>query len=157
MVTNSNDNYFHILMENHVSKIIFNIFALLVIIIFAPLYYFVVWYERYGGNDSKRTLISQLLALMCKIVIAYLLVGLTGEVLISTFGPLPSWYCQIQTFYKYAIFTSLVVTFNFIIFVKYLFVFWLKNPGSVCDDFWSSFLTIWIIGFTVVSQFVQVY
>ncbi len=111
MVTNSSDNYFHILMENHVSKFIFNIFALLVIITFAPLYYFVVWYERYGGNDSKRTLISQLLALMCKIVIAYLLVGLTGEVLISTFGPLPSW-CQIQTFFKYVIFTSLVVTFH---------------------------------------------
>jgi hypothetical protein len=81
---NTSGNYFYVLMENHISKIFFNLFAALTITVFAPLYYFIVWYERYGGNDQRRTLINQLFALMCKIVIAYLLVVLTGEILVST-------------------------------------------------------------------------
>ena len=81
---NRSENYFYVLMENHASKITFNVFAFLTIVIFAPLYYFIVWYERYGGNDKRRTLINQLFALMCRIIVAYLLVVLTGDILVST-------------------------------------------------------------------------
>jgi len=35
------------------------------------------------------------------------------------------------------------------------FIFWLKNPAGINDDFWSLFLTIWIAGFTYIFFFVK--
>lgn len=39
------------------------------------------------------------------------------------------------------------------ILVQFVFVFWLKNPGGVNDDFWSCFINLWIIGFSYIFYF----
>ena len=36
--------------------------------------------------------------------------------------------------------------------VRYVFVFWLKNPAGFQDDFWHLFINLWIIGFNIVAQ-----
>ena len=60
MNTNGSERYFDN-FDNYSQqlKCVFNEFATLVVLIFVPLYYSVVWYERYG-HDKKRTLLNQL-------------------------------------------------------------------------------------------------
>jgi hypothetical protein len=36
-------------------------------------------------------------------------------------------------------------------------IFWLNDPASFHDDFWTLFIKIWIVGFSYISQFVFVY
>ena len=36
--------------------------------------------------------------------------------------------------------------------IRYIFIFWLKNPVAFKDDFWNVFLNIWIIGFAICTQ-----
>ena len=40
---------------------------------------------------------------------------------------------------------------------RYICIFWLKNPATFHDDFWTYFLNIWIAGFSYISQFIFVY
>jgi hypothetical protein len=41
--------------------------------------------------------------------------------------------------------------------VKYIFIFWLKDPFNFQDDFWYLFANLWVIIFSVTSQFVYLY
>ena len=36
--------------------------------------------------------------------------------------------------------------------IRYIFIFWLKNPVAFKDDFWNLFVNIWIMGFAVCAQ-----
>jgi hypothetical protein len=40
---------------------------------------------------------------------------------------------------------------------RYMYIFWLKNPASFQDDFWTYFLNIWIGGFSYISQLIFSY
>ena len=41
--------------------------------------------------------------------------------------------------------------------LRYMCIFWLKDPASFQDDFWTYFLNIWIAGFSYISQLVFIY
>ena len=40
---------------------------------------------------------------------------------------------------------------------RYMCVFWLNDPASFQDDFWTLFINIWIAGFSYISQFIFIY
>ena len=42
---------------------------------------------------------------------------------------------------------------NAIAISKFIFIFCLKNPAAVDDDFWSVFISIWSIGFSFIFNF----
>ena len=148
------DNYFNTLYGHTIWKTIYIFLCCVTIVIFTPLYYGVVWYERFG-QDYKRTLINQLSAFFCSIIIVYILFVMTGDVLIVIYdGPFPEWYCNVQVFVKYVTFISLVVDIDFLLTVKFVYIFILKNPSIVHDDFWNIFIQIWTIMFSILSQFV---
>ena len=46
------------------------------------------------------------------------------------------------------------LNFSIPLIVRYVFIFWLKNPACLLDDFWNWFLSVWIVGFSAVTQFV---
>ncbi len=48
----------------------------------------------------------------------------------------------------------LIITIDVILLVKYAFIFWLKNPAAVMDEFWMVFLRFWIVGYTCLSQLI---
>ncbi len=50
-----------------------------------------------------------------------------------------------------------ILLINAITISRYLFIFWLKNPGVVWDDFWSFYITLWIIIFSSLFNFVYFY
>jgi hypothetical protein len=37
--------------------------------------------------------------------------------------------------------------------VQYVFIFWVKNPAAVNEDFWSHLVSLWIAGFSFVFNF----
>jgi len=150
---NNTDINFEVLLQNHPSKIASNMLAIVTIILFVPLYYFIAWYEQ-NGLCNKKTLINQLNAYFCQNIVAYLVFVMGGDILVSMLNPLPAWYCHLQVFLKGLSVYLLIVTIDVILLVKYAFIFWLKNPASVLDGFWIVFLGLWILGFTFVSQLI---
>ena len=150
---NNTDINFKVLLQNHAPKIASNIFAIVTIIVFVPLYYFIFWYEQ-NVQWSKRTLLNQLNAFFCQTIIAYLMFVMSGDIIVSMASPLPAWYCHLQVFLKGLSVFVLILTIDVILLVKYAFIFWLKNPAAVIDGFWTIFLRFLIIGFTCLSQLV---
>jgi hypothetical protein len=39
----------------------------------------------------------------------------------------------------------LTIFLDAIIIVRYLLIFWIKNPENFKDDFWSHFVNIWTV------------
>ena len=148
------ENYIKIVNEGYpVAKIIFVVVAAVTVLLFLPLYYFVVWYERYG-HDNKRTLINLLISFTCKVVMLYIAFGVTGGIVVSTFGPFPIWYCHVQLIFKHYPVLILILSIDCILVVRYVLIFWMKNPCIVHDDFWNTFLITWIIIFSGVLQII---
>lgn len=46
-------------------------------------------------------------------------------------------------FAKAALKNLILIYFDSILLVQYIFIFWHKNPGSVQDEFWCNYLTAW--------------
>jgi hypothetical protein len=153
---NNTDINFKVLLQNHPSKIVSNILAVVTILVFVPLYYFLVWYEH-NFQWHRRTLLNQLNAFFCQNIMCYLVFVMGGDILVSMINPLPAWYCHLQVFLKGLSVYLLIVTIDVILLVKYAFIFWLKNPASVPDGFWIVFLGFWITGFTCLSQIIYFY
>jgi len=149
---NSSENFFPILLDNNPPKLLYVIFSILSVITFVPLYSSMIWYQKFG-NEHKQTLINQLTAFMGWIIIFFLLFILPGSICIALASPLPGWFCHIQIVLRNTATTALIVTLDFIMLIKYAYIFWLKNPGAVHEDFWNCFLTLWIIGFSFGTQF----
>jgi hypothetical protein len=42
-----------------------------------------------------------------------------------------------------------------IIVTRYIFIFWLKNPAAFQDDFWNLLINIWIVGYSILSQYIS--
>ena len=60
-----------------------------------------------------------------------------------------------QLFLKNMLKTQCLIIYDAIILVRYIFIFWLKNPMAVNDDFWSSFLNVWIVGASAIVNYVH--
>jgi len=73
------------------------------------------------------------------------------------FGPLSPTICFIELVLKNSIVTQMMFFLDGIIIARYLFIFWLKNPAAFNDEFWDQFVTIWIVSFANISQFIFVF
>lgn len=72
-------------------------------------------------------------------------------------GPLPPYFCYIMCLIRPIIKTNALMFLNAIVVSKYIFIFWMKNPASIDDDFWSLFISLWSIGFSCIFNFVQIW
>ena len=61
-------------------------------------------------------------------------------------GPFPEWLCQFEYLVKNIPVQYIILMMNFVVIVRYIFTFHSKNPTAIQDDFWSAFLSIWVIG-----------
>jgi hypothetical protein len=125
----------------------FQIFSLTLaiscILICTPLFYCVVWYEKFG-SDKKRTLINKLVSMNCWNGIGYLIFVHTLETLRFISGPLPPIICNVKNVLKTSSVLSLVINTDAALFANYAYIFWLKNPGAFHDNFWCQFISTWI-------------
>jgi hypothetical protein len=65
--------------------------------------------------------------------------------------------CWVITFFRLTIASNILTLLNYIVFCKYIFIFWMKNPGSVHDDFWSLFISIWTLGFSIIFSLIKIF
>jgi hypothetical protein len=73
------------------------------------------------------------------------------------FGPLNATICFIELVIKNSIVTQMMLFLDGIIIGRYVFIFWLKNPMAFNDEFWDQFISIWIVSFASISQFIFVF
>ena len=70
------------------------------------------------------------------------------------FGPLPLFVCHSHFFLKLTITLQAAFFLDAIIVLRYIFIFWLKNPAAFQEEFWSLFINIWVVAFSWTAQFV---
>ena len=74
MNTTNSENNFHFIFENNITKTVSVSITSLLILFAGPLYYAIIWYERFGTN-TKRTLINQVHSKNCRVNFANLFSG----------------------------------------------------------------------------------
>ena len=148
-----NVDFFHVLIENNEERRICVGIAILATIFGPPLLLCIIWFERFG-SDNKRTLLNRLVAMNCWTGIEVLLLSNIPEIVRFTYGPLPELFCSIRVIFATAFGWMFILYIDVILIVRYIFIFWLKNPSAFCDDFWCYFIGIWIHGFSLISLFV---
>ena len=67
---------------------------------------------------------------------------------------MPESVCLIEDFLKNSAVTQMLLFMDGIVVTRYIFIFHLKNPAAFDDQFWELFVAVWIVGFSVISQFV---
>jgi hypothetical protein len=153
-ISGSETDFFSGIFENRPSKFVAVAFSGLVGLFLLPLVYSIIWYERFG-SDNKRTLINKLVASLCWTCFEWYFSIQMIDMFRYIFGPLPHFVCVAQLHLKNAIFTQQMLFINGIIISRYIFIFWLKNPAAFQDDFWNLFSSVWIIGYSIISQIVS--
>ena len=116
------------------------------------LLYTIIWFEKFG-TDSKRILTNKLLSSICWTLISGILVY-SVDIFRYLAGPLPRSLCFFMVVAKNAIKTQGLLLYDAIHITRYVFIFWLKNPGAVKDDFWGVFLSVWIAGLSILPNIV---
>ena len=53
--------------------------------------------------------------------------------------------CYFQIVMKDSIKTAILLFFDAIALSRYIFIYWMKNPTALNDDFWNLFVNLWII------------
>ena len=51
--------------------------------------------------------------------------------------------------------TQFILVIDAITLIRYIFIFWLQNPGAFNDDFWSFFINLWTTGASFLLQFTK--
>ena len=143
MTNLSNVDIFGGLFENRPSKILAIVFSFLSTSFAIFLFYGIVWFERFG-TDNKRTLINKLVSSQCWSAIQYFAICQFIDILRYFVGPFPEWFCFFHLVLRNVIVIQIVLWMDVIAVVRYIFIFWLKNPLSFQDNFWSCFINRWM-------------
>ncbi len=154
--TSLHNDYFVGLHENRPVKVVGIILSFIFFPIWALLAYSIIWYEKFG-SDRKRTILNKLTTSISASCIAWTPLVQIPELFRYIYGPLPKWFCHIHIGLKNTITMQLILFFDIITIMRYLFIFWLKNPFGFNDDFWTFFINIWVVAFSSISQSIQAY
>ena len=151
---NNNNNiidFFSGLFENRPIKVFGMVISIISSVFYVLLYYHIIWYEKFG-SDKKRTILNKLVSSICAAGILWHGIVQPIEMSRYIFGPLPAWMCNFHFTLKNVIGIQFLLFYDSISLLRYLFIFWLKNPTGFCDDFWTKFVNVWIIVFSFISQ-----
>ena len=141
--------HFRLLDADHTSKYLALAFSTMVIVITSPMAAALVQFET---NCHNRTLINRLIGVEFFFVIVW---NMTVQMLAQVrylAGPFPDLVCKLEYLIKNMITLWWILLVNFVLIVRYIFVFKSKNPTAVQDEFWIVFLVIWSIGFGLICQ-----
>ena len=127
------------LYEMRVPKVL-GIFISVVNIVFtSPVIYFLIWYEKFESNHA-RSLVNQFVSSGCWTAFIYNVLGQTFEIGIAlNKGPVSPVLCYPHAMLKIVLGMQYTWQAVSISVVKYLYIFVLKNPSGLHDDFWCQF------------------
>ena len=153
---NHSSDFFAVAFQNGPLKTTALLITLVSVFFLVPSGYGIIWYERYG-SDSKRILINRLVTSVCWTGLEFYILVLPLEIVRYVYGPLPEYICLFQLMHKNIINVQTVLFCDAVSVTRYIFIFYLKNPADFKDEFWHTFINIWIGCFGLISQFVFVY
>ena len=148
------NNFYNLELEHNPFKHIFVIISILIIVVTVVVTTLIIWYEKFG-SDKKRTIINQLVSLICWNLIYWCLFIQGAGIARFLYGPFNQTFCFWLVILRRTITTKIIILFDAITTIRFIFIFVLQNPGAFNDDFWSLFLNIWITGMCFVVQFVN--
>jgi hypothetical protein len=148
-----NETVFTAVYEWSMPKILNIVLSIFSIFLITPWLLYIIWYERYGANH-RRTLINEFVASHFYYAVFYILVGQSLEVILTTFGPFGDYVCHFQEFLQGVMTFQFLQIFTFIFSVKYFYIFVLRNPSGINEEFWCFFLNIWSLLISCLTQFV---
>jgi len=128
-------DFFENLYRNRPSKFIIMSAALVLMAINLTLLYGIIWFERFG-LDLKRTLINKLVSSICWSTMAIIIFAHGLTITRFTIGPLPKPVCLIRALFLSSSVTCILLFMDGILIARYFFIFVLKNPGALVDEFW---------------------
>jgi len=131
------------LFENHSVKIVGIVYSLMVTLLTISIFLSIISYEH--NHYRYRTLINQLLTKLAINVLSFNILVQLPVTLLYIFGPLPWYICYPQTILLPILTAALVLLTNAITVVRYFFIFYVKNPTSIQDDFWGEFINMWAL------------
>jgi hypothetical protein len=146
-------DYFSGLMDNHGSKILSVVISILGSWIGAVFCYSVIWYQKFG-SDENQTLLNRIYTGCWWCALIWLMTVQQIDIIRFLFGPLPMLLCRFNDFVKLIITTQLIVHLDTVILLRYVLIFWIKNPTGIDDGFWTAFLNWWIFIFSLGLQLV---
>jgi hypothetical protein len=117
---------------------------------------FIIWYEQFG-SDRKRILTNKFVSMICWTAIFGVQFAFFSDTFIFLIAPMSTFSCWVITFFRLTIASNILTLLNYIVFCKYIFIFWMKNPGSVHDDFWSVFISMWTLGFSIIFSLIKIF
>jgi len=145
------DNFIYLeaLDAYHTSKYLGLALTVTTIIVTTPMMLNIIHFEM---NCHIRTLVNRLIGFEFTITTVWnFTVNLTSLIRYLS-GPFPVLLCQLEYLNKNVMTLILILLINFILIIRYIFIFKSKNPTAVQDEFWILFLGIWIVGFALICQ-----
>jgi hypothetical protein len=149
----SNDDYFAFMMISSAVRNTSLAICAVNAIIIPILLYSIIWYAKFG-SDSKRTFINMMVKQICWTGIEYSCIIQITEILRYIWGPMPKLFCLFKTIARGYNTTEVMLYFDSISLSRYIFIFWLKNPAGFNDEFWCTFIYLWIKGMTKTSNII---
>ena len=141
------------LFTNNPTKVILLALSCFLLIIITPLLYSIISFER---DNHHRTLINQLMASTVWSAVLWNFTVQQLDLYRSVFGPLPEYICRINSLLRNALPMHGLLLMDATMVVKYVFMFHMKNPTAVQDDFWNRFLNMSVGLFTLISQVIHI-
>jgi hypothetical protein len=111
----------------------------------------IIWFERFGC-DQKRTLINRLLTSVCLTGIEFYVIILPFEIVRHLNGPFSIGICYFLLLFKNILGIQVALFTLGVSVSRYLYIFYLKNPARFQDEFWHSFVNIWVVSCGIISQ-----
>ena len=152
---NSSSDFFEAAFQDGPAKTSCIAVTLISMLVLIPAGYGIVWYEKFG-SDKKRILVNRLLTSLCWTSTELYVVVIPLDIMRYLYGPLSIKVCYFHVIIKNVLNVQTVLFIDGVIFARYLFVFYLKNPFDFKDDFWHMFINIWVMAVSFVSQFIFV-
>ena len=133
-----------------VSKYFALLFSSLGIFFTTPVLYGIIWYER---NNHHRTLINQNLASGMCFAMSWNFLVQIPTLFRYVFGPFNQPLCVLDMTIRNALLMQGLMYIDATMIIRYIFIFLMKNPTALQDDFWNIFINMWAFAWSLLSQF----
>ena len=143
-------------MENNPDKYKFVSSSFFLIVLVVAVSFSIIWFEKFG-SDKKRIIINQCVSSICWTLIVWQMTIQLSAIARMLFGPLPHSFCFWFYVLRRALITKMFLIINAVTITRYIFIFWLKNPGAFNDEFWMRFINIWTSVFCLMISFIQAF
>ena len=140
------EHFFDGLNINRPSKLIAVFAAVLLMSLNSLALVGIIWFERFG-SDLKRIFINRIVTSVAWSSMSWYILVQTTDMFLYFYRPLPELICFTNLVVRNTIIVQTILFFDSIVVVRYVAIFWMKDPENFKDDFWFRFVNCWIVSY----------